>query len=79
MKIIEGWAVWDSEAWKTDFRHIYPTKELAMEAAKKHHSYMGDSEEDYGDHMISPIKINLWFCYSELKSLIENEWGFTVK
>ena len=41
MIVITGWAVWDNEAWKTDFRHVYPTKELAMEAAKKHYSYIG--------------------------------------
>ena len=25
MIVITGWAVWDNEAWKTDFRHVYPT------------------------------------------------------
>ena len=30
-----------------------------MEAAKKHYSYIGDSEEDYGDHMISPVEITV--------------------
>ena len=59
MIVITGWAVWDNEAWKTDFRHVYPTKELAMEAAKKQYSYIGDSEEDYGDHMISPVEITV--------------------
>ncbi len=59
MKIIEGWCVWDCEAWKTDFKEVYPTKELAMEAAKKHYSYLGDSEEDYGEHMITPVTIKV--------------------
>ena len=30
-----------------------------MEAAKKHYSYLGDSEEDYGEHMITPVTIKV--------------------
>jgi len=57
MPTISGWAVWDSEAWRVVYSDIYPSKEIAMEAAKKHYSYLGDTEEDYGDHMVTQVTI----------------------
>tara|TARA_R110002012_G_scaffold296449_2_gene493782 strand:- start:1154 stop:1354 length:201 start_codon:yes stop_codon:yes gene_type:complete len=54
---IAGWAIWDCEDWSVDHSNIYPTKVSAMEAAKKHYSYLGDTEEDYGDHMVVEVAI----------------------
>tara|TARA_R100001015_G_C4631780_1_gene194598 strand:- start:2176 stop:2370 length:195 start_codon:yes stop_codon:yes gene_type:complete len=58
---IKGWAVWNNEAWCVEYENLYRTKEEAMKAAKKHYSYIGDTEEDYGDHMVCEIKITVHF------------------
>ena len=56
-KIIEGWVVWDAENWVADYRNIYPDKEYALEAAKKHFSYQG---EEVDEDCIRKVKFNLW-------------------
>ena len=46
MKKIEGWVVWNAEAWFAEYSDIYPTKEQALEAASKHYSYLGDEVDE---------------------------------
>tara|TARA_R100001510_G_scaffold52242_1_gene52771 strand:+ start:314 stop:493 length:180 start_codon:yes stop_codon:yes gene_type:complete len=56
-KIIEGWVVWDAEDWSADYSNIYPTKEQAIEAAKKHYSYIGD--DDIDESCVCEVKIRI--------------------
>ena len=46
MQTINGWVVWDAEAWRAEYNDIYPSKELALKAASKHYSYIGDEITD---------------------------------
>tara|TARA_R100001460_G_scaffold76700_1_gene117679 strand:- start:84 stop:260 length:177 start_codon:yes stop_codon:yes gene_type:complete len=55
-KIIEGWVVWNAEAWCVEYNNIYPTKEQAIEAASKHYSYFGD---DVDESCIREVIINI--------------------
>ena len=71
MKIIEGWVVWDATNWIADYTNIYPNKECAIEAAKKHSSYKG---EEVDEGCICRVKLNLWFAFSDIVSLIEDKW-----
>ena len=57
IQIIDGWTVWDAEAWCVDYTNIYPTKEQALEAASKHYSYFGDDE--ITDACICRVKIKV--------------------
>jgi hypothetical protein len=71
MKIIEGWVVWDAENYCKDGNNIYPNKEYAIEAASKHYSYLG---EEVDEGCVRKVKLNLWFAFSDIVSLIEDKW-----
>jgi len=56
MQMIDGWVVWNAEAWCAEYSDIYPTKEQALEAASKHYSYIGD---EITDSCIKKVKIRI--------------------